>query len=74
MAITHFLYGVHGCFINEFRGTRKIAYNNLLRAQCTKETRMMEDDDVRRAIDKAEAEEHRRRLVHRDKHQNRLAW
>lgn len=73
MAITHFLHGVHGCFINEFKGTRKIAYDNWLKMQRERDTRMLGDDNVRRAIDKAKAGNHRRGLQ-KDQHRNNSRW
>lgn len=47
----------HGCVINEFNGTRKIAIDNSLKAQHNKNTRIMEDNEERKAVDTLEREE-----------------
>ena len=73
MASTHFLHGAHGCFINEFNGTRKIAIDKWLTAQCKMNSKMMLDDDVRKAVDRMQAEEFRRELLNKDRYRNWLA-
>lgn len=73
MASTHFLHGAHGCFINEFNGTRKIAIDKWLSAQRKNDTKLLLDDDVRKAVDRLEAEEYRRELLNKDRYRNWLA-
>jgi hypothetical protein len=72
MAITHFLWGANGCFVNEFKGTRKKIYGKWLMAQLTRNTRLMEDDDTHKAVERFEAEERCKELIQNDRHRNKL--
>lgn len=70
MASTHFLYGAHGCFINEFRGTKRIPYDKWLTAQRRHNWKLMDDDDTCKAVERIEAEEYHRSIMKKDQHRN----
>jgi hypothetical protein len=55
MAMTHFLYGAHAGFINELNGTKKVEIDNWLRVQ-RKNSALLLDNDVRRAVERMEAQ------------------
>jgi hypothetical protein len=71
MAMTHFLYGSNGCFINEFRGTRKIAIDNWLTFQHSNNTELLrKDDEVRREVSKLMAQRIQKESHYGDQHRN----
>lgn len=74
MASTLFLYGAHECFINKFNGKIKIAYDNWLKAQQTHNTKLLENDNIQKAVERAEAEEFRRQIMRKDKNRNQSSW
>ena len=53
MCVTHFIYSGSLCFINEFRGGRKKAYDIWLQDQQTKDPTLIDNDpELRREVDK----------------------
>ena len=64
MAITGFIAGIHPCFINEtFKDTRRNPFGRFLEYQRTKNWSLVqEDDDVRKAVRKQQAEVQRKEI------------
>ena len=53
MCVTHFIYSGSLCFINEFRGGRKKAYNKWLQEQQMRNPYLIDNDPrLRREVDK----------------------
>ena len=64
-AMTHFLYGTHAGFINKLNGIKKVKIDNWLRAQ-RKNSALLVDNDVRRAVGHMEALRLRQNQHHED--------
>lgn len=68
MAITHFLYGPHLCWVNEFPCTRFYAWKYWFNSQRTNNPALLiRDADVRKAVDKSAAQQMNRADMHRNK-------
>ena len=62
MAITHFITSAHRCLINDFPHTRAGPFERFLRWQCLNAPALVaQDEDLRRAIDKMESRDQRKR-------------
>ena len=68
MCVIHFIYSGSLCFINEFRGGRKKAYENYLQNQQLKDPYLIDKDpELRREVDKLR----RHGLLHQRKDEDR---
>ena len=77
MCVTHFIYSGSLCFINEFRGGRKKAYDKWLQDQQLKNPYLIDSDlKLRRKVDKLRRQGllHQRKDEDRRRNDRRLAY
>ena len=77
MYVTHFIYSGSLCFINEFQGGRKKAYDNWLQDKQLKNPHLIDNDlELRQEVDKLRRQGllHQRKNEDRQRNDRRLAY
>ena len=75
--MTHFIYSGSLCFINEFRGGRKMAYDKWLQDQQLQNPYLIDNDpELRREVDKLRRQEifNQRQEENRRRNDRRIAY